>query len=139
MNYATADTHIARYSDQDSSLPVAVFVWTVQNYGKEDADVSLMFTFQSGEGKMEDISYGHYNEPFTCKGIHSEVEHGRTLGEGETSKRFYSSFAWYFRRLNEYKIQVALHSRANVSTLRFSMLRVELMLQHRSIGILQFD
>ena len=62
---------------------MAVFVWTVQNYGKEDADVSIMFTFQSGEGKLNDVSYGHYNEPFTCKGIQSEVENGRTMKEGK--------------------------------------------------------
>ena len=81
------------YYDQDTSLPVAVFVWTVQNYGKEDADVSIMFTFQSGEGKMDDISYGHHNEPFTCKGIHSEVENGRTMGEGEYQSNIHVSLA----------------------------------------------
>ena len=63
-------------------MPVGVFVWTIQNYGKEDADVTLMFTFQSGEGKVDDTSYGHYNEPFTCKGIHSEVEDERFGKEG---------------------------------------------------------
>ncbi|XP_046855881.1 non-lysosomal glucosylceramidase-like isoform X2 [Xenia sp. Carnegie-2017] len=64
---------------QDTSLPVAVFVWTVQNYGREDADVTIMFTFQNGEGIADDPSYGHYNEPFTCKGIHSDVnEDSRT-------------------------------------------------------------
>ncbi|XP_028416084.1 non-lysosomal glucosylceramidase-like [Dendronephthya gigantea] len=70
---------------KDTSLPVAVFIWTVQNYGKEDADVSIMFTFQSGEGKPDDASYGHYNEPFTCKGIHSEVGNEQKAGQGSRS------------------------------------------------------
>ena len=52
---------------------MAVFVWTVQNYGKEDLDVSIMLSFQCGDGKPDDMSCGHYNEPFACKGIYSEV------------------------------------------------------------------
>lgn len=72
---------------QDTSLPVAVFVWTVQNYGREDADVTIMFTFQNGEGIADDPSYGHYNEPFTCKGIHSDVNEDSRTNRG-TCKLF---------------------------------------------------
>lgn len=35
---------------KDSSLPVSVFKWTLHNENKEDADLSLMFTWQSGSG-----------------------------------------------------------------------------------------
>ncbi|CAG0882610.1 unnamed protein product [Cyprideis torosa] len=39
---------------KDSSLPVAVFVWTVQNLDAEAKEVSLVFTFESGTtGKPE--------------------------------------------------------------------------------------
>ena len=31
-----------------------------------------MFTFQSSEGKPDDMSFGHYNEPFACKGVSSD-------------------------------------------------------------------
>lgn len=58
---------------------MAVFVWTVQNYGKEDVDVSIMFAFQSGDGRSDDVSYGHYNEPFACKGIYSEADDGAKI------------------------------------------------------------
>lgn len=44
----------------------------MQNYGKADVDVSIMFTFQSSEGKPDDMSFGHYNEPFACKGVYSD-------------------------------------------------------------------
>lgn len=44
-----------------------------------------MFTFQSGEGKPDDTSYGHYNEPFTCKGIHSEVENELKAKQGSAA------------------------------------------------------
>ena len=64
-----------------------------------------MFTFQSGEGKLDDTSYGHYNEPFTCKGVNSEVELERcVVKEGiktlETWKAIsvnYSSFRLFLQ------------------------------------------
>ncbi|XP_049651737.1 non-lysosomal glucosylceramidase-like [Accipiter gentilis] len=49
---------------QDSSLPVGVFIWEVENGKDEDVDVSIMFSLQNGTGTKEDGSGGHWNEPF---------------------------------------------------------------------------
>ncbi|XP_037980164.1 non-lysosomal glucosylceramidase-like [Motacilla alba alba] len=50
---------------KDSSLPVAVFVWEVENGRDEDVEVSIMFSLQNGTGAKEAGSGGHWNEPFT--------------------------------------------------------------------------
>lgn len=50
---------------QDSSLPVGVFIWEVDNGRDEDVEVSIMFSLQNGTGAKEDRSGGHWNEPFT--------------------------------------------------------------------------
>ncbi|KFQ13879.1 Non-lysosomal glucosylceramidase, partial [Leptosomus discolor] len=50
---------------KDSSLPVGVFIWEVENGRDEDVDVSIMFSLQNGTGTKEDRSGGHWNEPFT--------------------------------------------------------------------------
>ncbi|XP_019619561.1 PREDICTED: LOW QUALITY PROTEIN: non-lysosomal glucosylceramidase-like [Branchiostoma belcheri] len=57
---------------KDSSLPAAVFVWTAENHGKEEVDISLMFTFQNSIGAETDLSGGHWNEPFSVneEGVH---------------------------------------------------------------------
>ncbi|XP_010784214.1 non-lysosomal glucosylceramidase-like [Notothenia coriiceps] len=49
---------------QDSSLPVAVFVWDIENKNDYALDVSIMFTMVNGSGHKEDKSGGHWNEPF---------------------------------------------------------------------------
>jgi len=49
-----------------SSLPAAAFVWTVENTSSEPLDVSLMFSFQNGDGGEEDAAGGHRNEAFTA-------------------------------------------------------------------------
>ena len=60
---------------QDTSLPVAVFVWEVINNNDEEVEVSIMFTFQNSDGTPNEVSSGHYNQPFTCKiGSHSSKE-----------------------------------------------------------------
>lgn len=60
---------------RDTSLPVAVFVWEVENNNDEEVEVSIMFTFQNSNGTVNEGSSGHYNEPFTCKiGSHCSVE-----------------------------------------------------------------
>ena len=63
---------------QDTSLPVAVFVWSVENRNDEEVEISIMFTFQNGDGRGgqsgELQSGGHYNESFKCRGVHSTVK-----------------------------------------------------------------
>ncbi|XP_076828718.1 non-lysosomal glucosylceramidase [Brachyhypopomus gauderio] len=49
---------------KDSSLPVAVFVWHVENKNDYALDVSIMFTMVNGSGHRDDKSGGHWNEPF---------------------------------------------------------------------------
>jgi non-lysosomal glucosylceramidase len=50
---------------QESSYPVAVFAWKLENNGQESAEVSLMFSFQNGTGTANDAYGGHGNAPFT--------------------------------------------------------------------------
>lgn len=47
-----------------SSLPAAALVWTVENVSKEPMDVSMMFTFQNGDGGPGDRGGGHRNSAF---------------------------------------------------------------------------
>ncbi|XP_051578468.1 non-lysosomal glucosylceramidase-like isoform X2 [Myxocyprinus asiaticus] len=49
---------------KDSSLPVAVFVWDIENKNDYALDVSIMFTIVNGSGHKDDKSGGHWNEPF---------------------------------------------------------------------------
>uniref|UniRef100_A0A671NWC8 Non-lysosomal glucosylceramidase n=1 Tax=Sinocyclocheilus anshuiensis TaxID=1608454 RepID=A0A671NWC8_9TELE len=49
---------------KDSSLPVAVFVWDIENKNDYALDVSIMFTMVNGSGHKDDKSGGHWNEPF---------------------------------------------------------------------------
>jgi non-lysosomal glucosylceramidase len=50
---------------KESSYPVAVFEWTVENIAKSDATVGLMFSFQNGWGTENDAAGGHANEVFS--------------------------------------------------------------------------
>ncbi|KAJ8755469.1 hypothetical protein K2173_019267 [Erythroxylum novogranatense] len=49
---------------RDSSLPTAVFVYTLVNTGKERAKVSLLFTWANSVGGISSLSGDHVNEPF---------------------------------------------------------------------------
>ena len=49
---------------RESSFPVGVFVWTVENTGTDAADVALMFSFQNGTGEAGDLAGGHVNRAF---------------------------------------------------------------------------
>ncbi|XP_041043261.1 non-lysosomal glucosylceramidase isoform X3 [Carcharodon carcharias] len=50
--------------NQDTSLPVGVFVWEIENQNEDDLEVSLMFTLRNGSGTKDDQKGGHWNEPF---------------------------------------------------------------------------
>jgi len=82
---------------KDTSLPVGVFIWTVENFGKEEIEVSIMFSFQNGTGGPSDEAGGHYNEPFMCKGVFSEVK----LQEESAGA------VWHEENLSEGKIPMA--------------------------------
>ncbi|KAK3608169.1 hypothetical protein CHS0354_034127 [Potamilus streckersoni] len=50
---------------KDSSFPMVVFIWTVENYGSEPLDVSVTFTFKNGRGNKEDSVGNCWNETFS--------------------------------------------------------------------------
>ncbi|MGB4678382.1 MAG: non-lysosomal glucosylceramidase [Aggregatilineales bacterium] len=58
---------------RESSMPVGVFAWTVENTGNVPATISLMFTFQNGTGGENDRAGGHFNEPFVLDGADGSV------------------------------------------------------------------
>ena len=66
----------------ESSLPVGVFEWSVENLGASAAEVSVMFSFQNGTGASSDKAGGHYNRRFDvfCDGEKGEGEGGREEG-----------------------------------------------------------
>ncbi|KAJ4777497.1 Non-lysosomal glucosylceramidase [Rhynchospora pubera] len=49
---------------KESSVPTAVFVYTLVNTGKDRAKVSLLFTWENSIGGVSHQSGGHVNEPF---------------------------------------------------------------------------
>lgn len=50
---------------KESSYPVGVFEWTIENTGPSDATVGLMFSFQNGWGTANDQAGGHTNGIFS--------------------------------------------------------------------------
>lgn len=58
---------------KESSTPAGVFVWTIENNGKDPATVGLMFTFQNGTGGENDRAGGHRNRLFRTKAKGGEV------------------------------------------------------------------
>lgn len=65
-----------------SSIPAAAFVWTVQNVSDEPLEVSLLFSFQNGDGGPGDAGGGHRNEAFD-----SEKANVFTLAPAEAAKK----------------------------------------------------
>ena len=50
---------------QDTSLPAAVFIWTVENNNAYPVDVSITFTFKNGQGDpTQDKAGGVWTEAF---------------------------------------------------------------------------
>jgi non-lysosomal glucosylceramidase len=77
---------------QESSYPVCTFVWSIENNGKGDIDLSLMFTFQNGMGVQNDLAGGHSNHPLQVQTPECEVvglklrhrhRHSIPLAEGQ--------------------------------------------------------
>ncbi|GAV66154.1 DUF608 domain-containing protein/GBA2_N domain-containing protein [Cephalotus follicularis] len=64
---------------RDSSLPTAVFVYTLVNTGKERAKVSLLFTWANSVGGISNLSGEHVNEPFIGEdGVAGVLLHHKT-------------------------------------------------------------
>ncbi|XP_041000038.1 non-lysosomal glucosylceramidase-like isoform X2 [Juglans microcarpa x Juglans regia] len=63
----------------DSSLPTAVFVYTLVNTGRERAKVSLLFTWANSIGGISHFSGDHVNEPFIGEdGVSGVLLHHKT-------------------------------------------------------------
>lgn len=60
---------------RESSYPVGVFVWTIENTGERPAEVGLMFTMQNGTGTDNDRAGGHHNERFDEEGASGVLMH----------------------------------------------------------------
>ncbi|KAI5347600.1 hypothetical protein L3X38_000487 [Prunus dulcis] len=64
---------------RESSLPTAVFVYTLVNTGKERAKVSLLFTWANSIGGISHLSGDHVNEPFIGEdGVSGVLLHHKT-------------------------------------------------------------
>ncbi|KAE8039396.1 hypothetical protein FH972_011813 [Carpinus fangiana] len=64
---------------RDSSLPTAVFVYTLVNTGRERAKVSLLFTWANSIGGISHLSGDHVNEPFIGEdGVSGVLLHHKT-------------------------------------------------------------
>ncbi|XP_063309588.1 non-lysosomal glucosylceramidase isoform X1 [Pelobates fuscus] len=57
---------------KDSSLPLALLVWDVENSSDEETEVTIMFSMRNGSGAKSDQAGSHWNEPFH---VHREGEH----------------------------------------------------------------
>ncbi len=52
---------------RESSYPSAIFHWKIENTSVEKTKIGLMFTFQNGNGSVNDFAAGHSNEPLQLK------------------------------------------------------------------------
>ncbi|WAR00764.1 GBA2-like protein, partial [Mya arenaria] len=55
---------VIAHNYEDSSYPMAAFIWEVENEGKEDLDVAITFTFKNGTGGKKDFHGGCWTESF---------------------------------------------------------------------------
>ncbi|GMY26841.1 non-lysosomal glucosylceramidase [Fagus crenata] len=64
---------------RESSLPTAVFVYTLVNTGRERAKVNLLFTWANSIGGLSHLSGDHMNEPFIGEdGVSGVLLHHKT-------------------------------------------------------------
>lgn len=49
---------------KETSFPMGVFAWSVENNGSEALDISIVFTFKNGTGSKDDALGACHNEPF---------------------------------------------------------------------------
>nr|KAJ0196547.1 hypothetical protein LSAT_V11C700371510 [Lactuca sativa] len=67
---------IIPHNYKESSLPVAVFTYTLSNTGKTAADVTLLFTWENSVGGSSGLSGHHSNSKMAVKdGVHGVLLH----------------------------------------------------------------
>ncbi|CAI9260116.1 unnamed protein product [Lactuca saligna] len=70
---------IIPHNYKESSLPVAVFTYTLSNTGNTDADVTLLFTWENSVGGSSGLSGHHSNSKMAVKdGVHGVLLHHST-------------------------------------------------------------
>uniref|UniRef100_A0A2P2LND9 Non-lysosomal glucosylceramidase n=1 Tax=Rhizophora mucronata TaxID=61149 RepID=A0A2P2LND9_RHIMU len=70
---------IIPHNYKESSFPVSVFTYTLQNFGKTDADVSLLFTWANSVGGISEFSGQHFNSDIVMEDdVHGVVLHHKT-------------------------------------------------------------
>ncbi|XP_021719144.1 non-lysosomal glucosylceramidase-like isoform X1 [Chenopodium quinoa] len=73
---------IIPHNYKESSFPVAVFTFTLSNFGNKEAEVSLLFTWTNSVGGNSGSSGNHYNSKITMKdGTRGVVLHHKTANE----------------------------------------------------------
>uniref|UniRef100_A0A8C5R347 Glucosylceramidase beta 2 n=1 Tax=Leptobrachium leishanense TaxID=445787 RepID=A0A8C5R347_9ANUR len=55
---------IIPHNYKDSSLPLALLIWDVENFNDEEIEVTIMFSLRNGSGSRSDQAGGHWNESF---------------------------------------------------------------------------
>jgi non-lysosomal glucosylceramidase len=97
---------VIAHNYRESSFPIAVFTWQIQNVGKKDADVSLMFTWENAisptqpSGKGDSCRVGKKSDKRIVLGLHqatgndpSPVSFGLAVqGDKNTSVSYRESF-----------------------------------------------
>ncbi|CAL9232258.1 unnamed protein product [Arabidopsis halleri] len=64
---------------KESSLPVSVFAFTVSNLGKEEATVTLLFTWENSVGGASGLTGEHFNSTMMERdGVHAIALHHKT-------------------------------------------------------------
>ncbi|KAJ8625341.1 hypothetical protein MRB53_033871 [Persea americana] len=67
---------------KESSLPVAVFTYTLSNSGNNSADVTLLFTWANSIGGNSELSGNHYNSKLMTKdGVRGVLLHHKAANE----------------------------------------------------------
>ncbi|KAK7867239.1 hypothetical protein R5R35_000233 [Gryllus longicercus] len=88
---------------KDSSVPGAAFVWSVENCGDEQKDVSITFTFKNGIGGQEDKAGGCWNESFSRSDVSgvqihqfiNDVSCTYAIGAKNQSNSSVSTMTWF--------------------------------------------
>ena len=113
---------------KESSFPVSTFIWTVENTGKEDADASIMFTFQNGTGGENDLAGGHSNHLIKESIRSGEVtgvelrhifRHPKPLAEGqklEDQEQYEDKLAFAIGALSGKDVEVSYRTRFITTT-----------------------
>ena len=82
---------------KESSYPVCLFIWDLENtHPRRSVEVSLMFTFQNGNGELSDYTGGHFNKPFKS----NKQENPNTVGVELVNNN--KNFCWEDNQSVEY-------------------------------------